>query len=61
MLFNIKTIVTSQKAEVRFPFDKYKKEKWDIEHVNSQTDKIAATPNASHKLVAAGSGCGYSC
>lgn len=39
LLFNIKTIISTQKAEVRFPFDKYKKEKWDIEHVNSQTDK----------------------
>jgi len=35
LLFNIITIVSTQKAEVRFPFDKYKKEKWDIEHVNS--------------------------
>lgn len=45
LLFNIKTIVASQKAEVRFPFDKYKKEKWDIEHVNSQTDKTITKAN----------------
>lgn len=39
LLFNIKTIISTQEAEVRFPFDKYKKENWDIEHVNSQTYK----------------------
>lgn len=37
LLFNIKTIISTQKAEVRFPFDKYKNESWDIEHINSQT------------------------
>ncbi|MEM8520633.1 DUF262 domain-containing protein [Flavobacterium sp. PL12] len=40
LLFNIKTIISTQEAEVRFPFDKYKKENWDIEHVNSQTYKV---------------------
>lgn len=40
LLFNIQTILSTQKAEVRYPFDKYKSENWDIEHVNSQTEKI---------------------
>jgi len=39
LLFNIQTILSTQKAELRFPFDKYKIERWDIEHVNSQTEK----------------------
>jgi uncharacterized protein with ParB-like and HNH nuclease domain len=39
LLFNIQTILETQKAEMRFPFNKYKEEKWDIEHVNSQTEK----------------------
>jgi len=39
LLFNIQTILESQKSEMRFPFHKYKTEKWDIEHVRSQTDK----------------------
>lgn len=38
LLFNIQTILSTQKAEVRYPFDKYKTENWDIEHVNSQTE-----------------------
>jgi hypothetical protein len=40
LLFNIKTIIATQKAEVRFPFDKFKKENWDIEHVNSSTETV---------------------
>jgi len=39
LLFNIQTILETQKSEIRFPFHKYKTEKWDIEHVRSQTDK----------------------
>lgn len=39
LLFNIQTILSTQKAEIRFPFDKYKNENWDIEHVNSQTEQ----------------------
>ncbi|WP_416438850.1 DUF262 domain-containing protein [Phnomibacter sp. MR] len=39
LLFNIQTILSTQKTEMRFPFNRYKKEKWDIEHVNSQTEK----------------------
>ena len=39
MLFNILTIVNTKEAEMRFPFSSYKTENWDIEHINSQTDK----------------------
>ena len=39
LLFNIQTILETQKSEMRFPFHKYKTENWDIEHVRSQTDK----------------------
>lgn len=35
LLFNIETYRTSQ--FMRFPFDAYRKEGWDIEHVDSQT------------------------
>lgn len=46
LLFNIVTILQTQmmkgslKSDMRFPFYRYKNEDWDIEHVNSQTDKI---------------------
>lgn len=39
LLFNIATVLQTQKSDMRFPFNKYKNEDWDIEHVNSQTDK----------------------
>lgn len=39
LLFNILTVLQSNKSDMRFPFSKYKKEKWDIEHICSQTDK----------------------
>ena len=39
LLFNIQTIVLNENANIRFPFDSYKTEKWDIEHIRSQTDR----------------------
>lgn len=38
LLFNILTILQGG-SDIRFPFNSYKKEKWDIEHISSQTDK----------------------
>lgn len=38
LLFNILILLNNKGANIRFPFDRYKKEKWDIEHVFSQTD-----------------------
>lgn len=42
LLFNIETILQSKKSHIRFPFDRYKTEAWDIEHINPQNpfDKI---------------------
>ncbi len=42
LLFNIQTIVLNENANIRFPFDSYKTEKWDIEHIRSQTDRKIA-------------------
>lgn len=39
LLFNVQTLLSTQEADVRFPFDRYKAEEWDIEHIRSQTDK----------------------
>lgn len=39
LLFNIETIVQTKKSEMRFPFELFKKQAWDVEHVCSQTDK----------------------
>ncbi len=38
LLFNILILLNNKGANIRFPFDRYKKEKWDIEHVFSQID-----------------------
>lgn len=40
LLFNILTVLQDKKSDMRFPFNKYKVGKWDIEHVCSQTDKL---------------------
>lgn len=39
LLFNIETILGNDNSNLRFPFDLYKLQDWDIEHVRSQTDK----------------------
>jgi len=39
LLFNIQTVLQTQKSDMRFPFHKYKADNWDIEHVRSQTAK----------------------
>ncbi len=38
LLFNIQTVLETQKSDMRFPFNRYKSDKWDIEHICSQTD-----------------------
>lgn len=47
LLFNILTVLETQKSDMRFPFHKYKSEDWDIEHIRSQTEK---TINANKRL-----------
>lgn len=39
LLFNILTVLLKDNSDMRFPFDRFKTEKWDIEHVCSQTDR----------------------
>lgn len=40
LLFNIQTILINSNSDIRFPFDRYKKEKWDVEHIRSvKSDK----------------------
>lgn len=35
LLFNIETILANKHNHTRFPFDSYKSDKWDIEHIRS--------------------------
>lgn len=45
LLFNIQTIMATVEADMRFPFDKFKSQNWDIEHINSQNDKTINPDN----------------
>ncbi|MFJ7970188.1 DUF262 domain-containing protein [Psychrobacillus sp. NPDC096389] len=36
LLFNIVTVLNQKNDEARFPFDRYKKERWTIEHIHAQ-------------------------
>lgn len=47
LLFNIVTLQASKESDARFPFDRYKQEKWDIEHIRSQTENI---PTGSNRI-----------
>lgn len=40
LLFNILTVLKKDNSDIRFPFNRFKTENWDIEHVCSQTDRI---------------------
>ena len=40
LLFNLLTVLQSEKSDMRFPFNRYKVGKWDIEHITSQTDQV---------------------
>jgi hypothetical protein len=44
LLMNIQTLLANEHSQSRFPFDSYKNDNWDIEHVRSQTE-IALTGN----------------
>lgn len=37
--FNLSTIIQNKESNLRFQFDRYKKQNWDIEHIRSQTEK----------------------
>jgi uncharacterized protein with ParB-like and HNH nuclease domain len=39
LLFNVVTIIKNEKCSVRFPFNHYHNQHWDIEHIRSQTNK----------------------
>lgn len=38
LLFNIETTLSSSKAYIRFPFDLYLLNQWDVEHIRSRTE-----------------------
>ena len=45
LLFNIETLLLSKESSSRFPFNRYKKEKWDIEHIHSVQSEMPNDKN----------------
>jgi len=43
LLHNIQTMLDNHLEDSRFPFDRYKKCKWDIEHINSVAEDMPST------------------
>lgn len=39
LLYNIQTMLKNTKENSRFPFNRYKKEKWDIEHIHAKASE----------------------
>lgn len=46
LLFNLATLLQNRRSNLRFQFDSFKKENWDIEHIRSVTD---APPERHHE------------
>lgn len=40
LLFNIISIISNKSSNIRFPFDRYKIEDWDIEHIHAVNSKM---------------------
>jgi hypothetical protein len=38
LLFNLATLIENQKSNIRFQFDSFKTERWDIEHIRAVSD-----------------------
>ena len=49
LLFNIATLLDNPKSNIRFQFDCFKNENWDIEHVRSLTQDSPRTPREQKK------------
>ena len=49
--FNISTIIQNEESNLRFQFDRYKKQKWDIEHIRSQADKYPKSDKEKEEWV----------
>jgi len=43
LLHNIQTILSNEEETNRFPFDRYKKEKWDVEHISAIAEEMPKT------------------
>jgi hypothetical protein len=49
LLFNIATLLENERSNLRFPFDSFKTEDWDIEHVSSVESARPDRPDAQKR------------
>lgn len=52
LLFNIQTLLDNEQSYIRFPFDRYKLESWDIEHIRSSKADISSNEERKKWLIA---------
>lgn len=50
LLFNLATLINKSDKQFRFPFDLYKKQKWDIEHVHATADNTGEADDSLGNL-----------
>lgn len=49
LLFNIATLLESDRVTTRFPFDLFKTESWDLEHIRSVQSALPESPDRAAK------------
>ena len=52
LLHNIQTMLNNEKENSRFPFNRYKKEKWDIEHIHAKASEAKVKDDEQKKWLA---------
>lgn len=50
LLFNLVTLINKSDKQYRFPFDIYKTDKWDIEHIHATADETAEADDSLGNL-----------
>ena len=50
LLFNLVTLINKSEKQYRFPFDIYKTQKWDIEHIHATADETAESDDGLGNL-----------
>lgn len=53
LLFNVATLLRNEGSNLRFPFDLYHQERWDIEHIRSVASRMPQSPPAQKNWLAA--------
>ncbi|MBB3355566.1 hypothetical protein FHT70_005529 [Rhizobium sp. BK049] len=49
LLFNLATLLEDPRSNIRFQFDSFKRESWDIEHIRSVSDERPSRPHSQEE------------